>query len=205
VAELTIGRLRLRRAVPSGAGPEVYLAGHSFDALGGLEAAAHLASLRSLVPDEPTAQFHRSEDVFRRGVELVDRDDLEGFLELSMPEVAMVGDDKVALLRAIPEGWWLLVDGARSYRDHRETVARGMDEPVARGWQPDRYSPVAASTLRLVGVLTQSGAVRRRRRGALRGSPRRGRHARRPARHGGGRRPRPGPANPAPAFTTAHD
>jgi hypothetical protein len=104
------GDLEGLAAAVAGAGPEVYLAGHSFDALGGLEAAAHLASLRSLVPDEPTAQFHCSEDVFRRGVELVDRDDLEGFLELSMPEVAMVGDDKVALLRAIPEGRWLLVD-----------------------------------------------------------------------------------------------
>jgi pimeloyl-ACP methyl ester carboxylesterase len=138
------------------AGPEVHLVGHSDGAFLCLDAAVHQPELRSLVLYEPTVHFDQRESEFRRLTELLDDDDLEGFLDVFLPKAAAASDDEIALLRSVPEAWTGLLDGASRYRTHRDAFARSVEDSLAHGWKPDRYRSVAAPTLLLFGALTQS-------------------------------------------------
>lgn len=143
-------------AVMDAAGGAVHLVGHSDGAFLCLEAAAHHPGLRSLVLYEPPVHFDRREAALRRAKELLDGDDLEGFLDVFLTQVAAAAADEVAVLRSIPEAWGLLVRGARLYAAHADEFASRIDEMLALGWHAERYRSVAVPTLLLVGALTES-------------------------------------------------
>ena len=143
-------------AVVAAAGTRVHLVGHSFGARLGLEAARHLADLRSLVLYEPTVHFDRCEEALRHAFDLLANDDLDAFLEVFLTDIAATDPDELILMRSVAEGWALLLEAARSYRDQREAFAPAVEVLLTRRWAPESYPSIAAPTLLIMGALTGS-------------------------------------------------
>jgi pimeloyl-ACP methyl ester carboxylesterase len=144
-------------AVVAVAGANAHVMGHSFGALVCLEAAARgLPGMRSLVLYEPTVHFDRCEEALRRSMELLAADDLEGFVEVFLTDIAAVDQGELALMRSMPGAWDLLIDAARTYRDVRDAFASSVNALLATRWAPDARPPVMGPTLLIMGGLTDS-------------------------------------------------
>jgi pimeloyl-ACP methyl ester carboxylesterase len=144
-------------AVMAVAGADVHVMGHSFGALVCLEAAARgIQGMRSLVVYEPTVHFERCGEALRRSLELLAGNDLEGFVEVFLTDVAAVDRSELAMMRSSPAAWDLLIDAARNYRDLRDVFTSSVNTLLSTHRVPKARPSVTVPTLLVMGALTDS-------------------------------------------------